>query len=205
MTTVALIFVLIWSVGLLGVFIVLFRLLPKERWQFIAAVPGRYRGDNAYQGVNLTWYGFFTATAVVYALSLFIALSRAAGAQLGQTLLFAGVILSVAIPSSKIVAAIVEKRKGTVTVAGAAALSVGLFFDFSVPVFPDILRAEAIFLDARFLLSLQLLWGLCFVYLGVSSVTRSEIRFSSCLHELSKSSGQSAGEKADPSRHLPAA
>ena len=369
MTTAALVFILAWSIGLTGLFVVLFRVLPGARWQFIAAVPGRPRGGGEYQGRNLTWYGFFTATSIVYALSLFTALSLAAGAEILQTALFGVLILAIAIPCAKIVAAIVEKRKGTITVAGAAfpalllappaslvlphlgraditpgmmlaALSIayvagegfgrlaclsfgccygrradefgpraqkllqvfgqrfyghlkkasyegqregellfpiqavnavvysviavgaaslflsgfyllsfliavglgfgwrfvseflrsdfrgdarisayqymslaavayclfaGLFIDFSSPVAPDILLAGAIFRDARFLLGIQALWVACFVYLGVSSVTRSEIRFSSCLHELSTSKKEPNRESSASSARQPAA
>ena len=37
--------------------------LPSERWQMIAAVAVAKTMDGAWQGINFTFYGFFSATA----------------------------------------------------------------------------------------------------------------------------------------------
>ena len=40
-----------------------FRHLPGEEWQMIAAVPIVKNRFGQWQGLNLTYYGFFNATA----------------------------------------------------------------------------------------------------------------------------------------------
>jgi hypothetical protein len=54
-----LVFVLSLAVVFSVVFVWAFRHLPRERWQFIAAVPLKKNGDGTWHGVNLTYYGFF--------------------------------------------------------------------------------------------------------------------------------------------------
>ena len=48
--------------------------LPAERWQMIAAVPVTKNGNGAWRGLNLTFYGFFSATATTFGIALTIVL-----------------------------------------------------------------------------------------------------------------------------------
>ncbi len=50
------------------------RALPAERWQMIAAVPMAKNGNGEWQGLNLTFYGFFSATASTFGVALMIVL-----------------------------------------------------------------------------------------------------------------------------------
>ena len=63
-----------------------FHHLPQEKWQFLAAVPTCKGSDNCWQGINLTYYGFFNATAYTLACMLVIFLTAAAGIPIGYTL-----------------------------------------------------------------------------------------------------------------------
>src|SRR3989344_2259835 len=57
-----------------------FRVLPRERWQFIATLPLVKDADGHWRGVNLTYYGFFSAVAYVVAV---VALLTLLGASRG--------------------------------------------------------------------------------------------------------------------------
>lgn len=115
------IFVLgILSAALALLFFFGFRHLPGERWQFIAALPYRKNRDGSWEARNLTWYGFFTALSMASAIALFTLIVRSANVPVSATAIFIITIILIAAPSSKLVAFIVEKRKGTITVGGAA-------------------------------------------------------------------------------------
>ena len=109
----------------IGIFLALiltagFTFLPGERFQFIASVPSGKRKKDYSSGKNLTWYGLITAFSVTASSALFCTLASSYGFALKTCLLFIGSILLIALPASKIIAFIVEKRKGTITVGGAA-------------------------------------------------------------------------------------
>jgi Prolipoprotein diacylglyceryl transferase len=97
-----------------------FRTLPAERWQMIAAVPTFKNDEGAWQGMNLTFYGFFSATGITFGIAL--ALLLIASLHMALTVGFILVILIVALclPASRLVAAIVERKRNTFTIAGAA-------------------------------------------------------------------------------------
>lgn len=93
--------------------------LPGERWQVAASVPFRKRADGSWAGANLTWYGILTANAYVAASLLALVLMAGTGAPLpwvGTTVLL---LLAACVPSSRLVAQVVEKKANTFTVGGA--------------------------------------------------------------------------------------
>lgn len=101
-----------------------FRVLPAEKWQFIAAVPIKKLPGGAWSGVNLTYYGFFSATAYLIAICmLFILLSS-----IGEpSVIILGVTLSILIPcvpASRIIARIIEKKAYTFSVQGATFMGI---------------------------------------------------------------------------------
>ncbi|HPW51372.1 MAG TPA: prolipoprotein diacylglyceryl transferase [Spirochaetota bacterium] len=98
-----------------------FIFLPRERFQFLAAIPLlKNKKSGHFHSRNLTWYGLITAFSVAVSTAFFCTLASAYGFKLLTCLIFAGSILAIALPASKIIAFIVEKRKGTITVGGAA-------------------------------------------------------------------------------------
>jgi len=107
-----------------GIFSVLFiwafRHLPGERWQFIAAVPLKKNGDGSWHGVNLTYYGFFNANAYLMAVLTLFVLLGAVGVPPSATLAFTFVLLAACMPASRLVARLVENKRFTFSIAGAA-------------------------------------------------------------------------------------
>ena len=97
-----------------------FRTLPAERWQMIAAVPTAKNDAGAWQGMNLTFYGFFSATGITFGIALAILL--VASVRMPLTVGFVLVMATVALclPASHLVAAVVERKRNTFTIAGAA-------------------------------------------------------------------------------------
>ena len=97
-----------------------FRALPQERWQMIAAVPVAKDRHGEWRGMNLTFYGFFSATGSVFGIAMAILLLASVRvSMLVATILVAGMVV-LCLPASRVVAAIVEKKSSTYTIAGAA-------------------------------------------------------------------------------------
>lgn len=97
-----------------------FKTLPAERWQMIAAVPVAKKLDGGWQGLNLTFYGFFSATGTIFGIAMAILLLSSVRISLAVGLALVAAIVAVCLPASRIVAAIVEKKRSTYTIAGAA-------------------------------------------------------------------------------------
>jgi len=112
--------------GLLTVFLFRwsFRHLPQEKWQFVASIPKCKGTDNCWEGINLTYYGFFNATAYTLACTLLILLTAAAGIPVGFTLILLVVILAICMPGSRMVARLVEKKPHTFSIGGAFFLGI---------------------------------------------------------------------------------
>jgi hypothetical protein len=104
-----------------------FRALPQERWQIIASIPLSKEDSEHWRGVNLTYYGFFTANGVVVAVIIYFILMGAIQTPLQASLVVAGATLLVGIFGSKAVARKVEKKMHTSTVAGASFLALLAF------------------------------------------------------------------------------
>jgi prolipoprotein diacylglyceryltransferase len=127
-----------------------FRHLPGERWQMLAVIPKTKEAGERWLGTNLTYYGLFLATSQTLAILLLLILLGAAGVSLAGTLLATAVILGVCIPSSRIIAVLVEKKHHTFTVGGASFVGILLapwcilltgevinrFFPCSLPMMP---------------------------------------------------------------------
>ena len=96
-----------------------FRTLPQERWQFIAALPLAKDADGHWRGVNLTYYGLFSAVAYVVAVATLLVLLGAIAVPVGRILALTVAVLAVCVPASRVVAGIVEKKSHTFSVAGA--------------------------------------------------------------------------------------
>jgi hypothetical protein len=129
-----------------------FRVLPGERWQVAAAHPTSRGADGRWRGVNLTWYGIFSASAYALAAALGVVLFAAVGVPLAGTAALLAALLAVCMPAAKVIARIVERRRGTLTVGGAAFVGMvlapfvvlgfnataGRALGFAVPVLPGI-------------------------------------------------------------------
>ncbi|WP_449247047.1 prolipoprotein diacylglyceryl transferase family protein [Desulfarculus baarsii] len=96
------------------------RHLPGERWQFLASVPLAKEPGGAWRGLNITYYGFFSATAYATAAALLVLMLRAAGVSDLGVAAFVLPLLSACAPASRLVARWVEHKPATFTVGGAS-------------------------------------------------------------------------------------
>lgn len=97
-----------------------FKHLPRERWQMLAVIPKTKGAGDQWQGINLTYYGFFLATSQVLAVILLLTLLGAARISLAGALLVTALMLTVCYPAARLVAILVEKKRHTFTIGGAA-------------------------------------------------------------------------------------
>ncbi len=114
-------FIFIIFIALLNIMMIFwgFKTLPNENWQFMAVVPKQKTAHGKWKGLNLTYYGFLCANAYTFAVVVFLILSASVSIpSIGLCALVAS-ILAICLPASKIIARIVEKKSGTLTVGGA--------------------------------------------------------------------------------------
>ena len=104
-----------------------FRKLPEERWQMIAAVPTAKTADGAWQGINLTFYGFFSATGITFGIALAILLIGSMHMPLTLAFILVVAVIAICLPASRLVAAIVERKRNTFTIAGAGFVAAMIF------------------------------------------------------------------------------
>lgn len=96
-----------------------YKTLPKENWQIMAVLPQKKMVHGKWKGLNLTYYGLLSANAYAFAVIIFIILSAASGLPVSGLCLLITLLLLICMPASKIIARIVEKKSGTLTVGGA--------------------------------------------------------------------------------------
>lgn len=113
-------FVLALALAVLLLFCWAFRTLPGERWQIIGCLLGGKKDDGAWKGLNLTYYGFFTAAAYLAASLLFFILMRALSVPVAGIAAILATVLAVCMPASKWIALWVEGKQNTFTVGGAS-------------------------------------------------------------------------------------
>ncbi len=120
MPSVNLVFVASLAVTLAGILAWGFKNLPRERWQFLAVIPVRKDSLDQWRGLNLTTYGLINAGACLLGVILFFILlgSISVPSQWVFALIFC--VLAVAMPASRLIAKIVEKKAHTFTVGGAS-------------------------------------------------------------------------------------
>jgi hypothetical protein len=118
------IFIVILFLALMLIFRWAFKALPDERWQIIGCLPYLKLTDGSWQGWNLTWYGFFNAVAVVFAVCMFLILMGSLATPLIAGLSLLILLLAICLPASKIMASLIEKKKNTYTVGGASFIGI---------------------------------------------------------------------------------
>ncbi len=97
-----------------------FKTLPAERWQMIASVPMTKTQGGAWHGLNLTFYGFFSATGIVFGIATAILLLASIQISLAIGAAFVAAIVAICLPASRMMAAVIENKPHTFTIAGAA-------------------------------------------------------------------------------------
>ena len=96
-----------------------FRVLPGERWQVFASVPLTKNGDGSWNGVNLTYYGLLSATGYTFSLAVLSVMLASAGAGTLFMVMLIFCFMVLFIPSARLMALIIERKKHTLTVGGA--------------------------------------------------------------------------------------
>ena len=114
------IFLLGLAAALAALFFWGFRTLPGEGWQVIGCVLAGKERNGSWHGLNLTYYGFFNATAYVIAAVLFFILMGSLFVPVAATLAILAAILGICMPASGLIAFWVEGKANTFTVGGAS-------------------------------------------------------------------------------------
>ena len=113
-------FIAILGLLLLLLFRWAFRHLPHEKWQILAVIPRHKNDARRWSGLNLTYYGFFIASAYTFALSILLVLLHTTGMDLIGVGFIMAAMPAICLPAARIIARIVEKQSDTLTVAGAS-------------------------------------------------------------------------------------
>ncbi|SHK73389.1 Prolipoprotein diacylglyceryl transferase [Desulfatibacillum alkenivorans DSM 16219] len=102
-----------------------FKTLPDASWQFVASAPKKRSADGkSWEAVNFTYYGLIIACSSAFSVTLAVFLLGAASVPVWSSLAVTLALMMICIPSSKILARIVEKKKHTFTVGGALFIGV---------------------------------------------------------------------------------
>ncbi|MEW6595433.1 MAG: prolipoprotein diacylglyceryl transferase family protein [Thermodesulfobacteriota bacterium] len=95
--------------------------LPRERWQILAAIPIRKAAaDGCWHGTNMTFYGVLLASGTLGGTMAFFLLLASIGIPLTVTAGLIGSVLLGSTVAASVIARLVEKRRNTLTVAGAS-------------------------------------------------------------------------------------
>jgi len=97
-----------------------FKTLPQEKWQIMATIPMTKEGGNKWRGLNVTYYGLFSAAAIVLAAAITFVLMGGIGVPATVTGVIMCMVLTVCLPAAKLVARLVEKKPHTLTIGGAS-------------------------------------------------------------------------------------
>jgi len=108
------------AVVIAAVFFWGFRHLPSEEWQMIASVPQQRTAGGDWQGMNLTYYGFFNATACAFACAYVLLLMATIGVRWYVSFGVVACGILIALPAAGLIARLVEGKRHTFTVAGAS-------------------------------------------------------------------------------------
>jgi hypothetical protein len=114
------IFVIIIFLALALLFRWAFKILPDEQWQIIGCIPYRRLADGHWQGLNLTWYGFFNAGAMLFALAIFLIMMGSLSTPFIAGLALLTLVLAACLPAARIMAFLIEKKLNTFSVGGAS-------------------------------------------------------------------------------------
>ena len=97
-----------------------FRVLPFDGWQFLASVPTERTSQGTWNGINLTYYGLLSSTAVTIAVAMAMVLLTSLHVRLSQVMLLLLCLLIVTVSAARLLARIVEGKAYTFTIGGAA-------------------------------------------------------------------------------------
>ena len=116
------IFTLILGLALLPMLLWAYTVLPRERWQIIAAIPIRKAAamDGCWHGTNLTYYGALLASGTLFGAMAFFLLLATLGVPMWGIIGLVLGVMACSVAAAKLLAMAVEKKRNTFTVGGAA-------------------------------------------------------------------------------------
>jgi hypothetical protein len=114
------VFTLILSGAIAILFSWAFRTLSKENWQILACLPTRKAPDGIWNGINLTYYGFFNALAYLFAMIMFLIIMGSLNIKLLGTISLITPFLAICMLASRLIARWVEKKPHTFSVGAAS-------------------------------------------------------------------------------------
>ena len=109
------------------VYIFSFKQLPKEKYQFFAVRPYKKSYNQSFEqwdGINYTFYGLFNSISYSFAVATALFLLGSIGLHITQIIIITVLILSLCMPSSKIFAQIVEKKRHVFSVGAASFIGI---------------------------------------------------------------------------------
>jgi prolipoprotein diacylglyceryltransferase len=113
-------FVLVLGLALAALFLWAFKNLPKERWQVIGCLLGEKSENGIWKGLNLTYYGFLSATAYGLAAAVFLILLGSLSVPADAAMILLSALLAIGMPASALIARWIEGKASTFTVGGAS-------------------------------------------------------------------------------------
>jgi len=114
------IFILVLAGGIAGLFYWAFRELPKEKWQILACVPLKKSPAGVWEGINLTYYGFFNAWACLLSAVIFLIMMGSLNMAMISVISIVALLLVICLPAARLIAGLVENKKNTFSVGGAS-------------------------------------------------------------------------------------
>lgn len=113
------IFLIVLSLALISHLLWGFKVLPDERWQIMATVPVRKIDSDRWDGINLTYYGVFSANAYLISIAIMLVLLGALGIGIRVSFALILIMMAFCLPMARMIAMIVERKAHTRTVGGA--------------------------------------------------------------------------------------
>lgn len=98
--------------------------LPEEKWQILATLPYKKTEDGEWIGINFTYYGLFTAISYVISIFMFMFLLASIGIKPTNSFFLILIMLVICIPSSRLIAYLVEGKRYNFTVGGASFIGI---------------------------------------------------------------------------------
>lgn len=116
------IFTLILGLALLPMLLWAYIVLPRERWQIIAAIPNRKTAamDGYWHGTNITYYGALLASGSLFGAMVFFLLLASLGVPMWGIIGLVLGVMGCSVAAAKLLAMAVENKRNTFTVGGAA-------------------------------------------------------------------------------------
>ncbi|MHB1183176.1 MAG: prolipoprotein diacylglyceryl transferase [Desulfobulbia bacterium] len=152
-------FTLTLGLALLPLLLWAYTVLPREKWQIIAAIPTQKGGaDGCWHGTNLTYYGALLASGSLFgAISFFLLLGALGVPRWGIIGMVLGV-MGCSVAAAKLLAMAVEKKRNTFTVGGAAIIGL-LSMPVAVAAYNGLAAAEIALLPGMAALAVAYLLG----------------------------------------------